>query len=409
MIFPRRTLAISLVIILVSLLGLFLFFKKKTAVFLDDSPQDSSPLSQKIEEIPIPVKVTPVQRGELIIKLRSLGEAVTDKKITMKAEVSGIIKNLNVEEGKHVKKGDLLVELNDLKYRLELEKREILRLEYLSKLILEQKFTEPKRELRDSDKEKIYQAKKEYEKANNAYNKGLISKKEYERAKGNYEFILIESGGKRDEIRASSLTQAEIGLKQAQIELERTRIRAPFAGIITDIRVSPHEQVEIGRELFILVNISRIKVEAKVLESEVGKLKVNREAELRFSAYPGRTFKGRVKAISPLVNPEDKTCKVFIDVVNPKEAIKPGMHAEVEIVTETYKDRLIIPQEAILVRRGRKLAFVVEDGLAKWRYIEIGLENEDYAEILDGVKENELVIIEGHFTLAHDAHVTVAK
>jgi multidrug efflux pump subunit AcrA (membrane-fusion protein) len=53
------------------------------------------------------------------------------------------------------------------------------------------------------------------------------------------------------------------------------------------------------------------------------------------------------------------------------------------------------------------LLFVVEDGLAKWRYVEIGLENEEYAEILDGVQDGEPVIVEGHFTLAHDARVKI--
>jgi len=86
------------------------------------------------------------------------------------------------------------------------------------------------------------------------------------------------------------------------------------------------------------------------------------------------------------------------------------MHAEVEIAAEIYKDRLLVPQEAILVRGGgRKLVFAVEDGLAKWRYIDVGLENEDYAEILSGVKEGESVCIEGHGTLAHDARVRIEE
>ena len=79
-----------------------------------------------------------------------------------------------------------------------------------------------------------------------------------------------------------------------------------------------------------------------------------------------------------------------------------------EIPAEIHKDRLLIPQNAVLVR-GRKLAFVVEDGLAKWRYIQVGLENDEYAEVLDGVQEGELVIVEGHFTLAHDARVKIVE
>ena len=62
-----------------------------------------------------------------------------------------------------------------------------------------------------------------------------------------------------------------------------------------------------------------------------------------------------------------------------------------------------------MVRGGRKLAFVVENGLAKWRYIKIGLENERYAEVLEGVNEGEFVIVEGHFTLAHDAKVKIVE
>src|SRR4030067_912281 len=93
----------------------------------------------------------------------------------------------------------------------------------------------------------------------------------------------------------------------AHIALERTKIRAPFAGIISDIKVSPQEYISPGRELFTLVDISKIKVQARVLESEIGKMKVGYEATLRVSAYPGKTFKGHVEAVSPIINPENRT------------------------------------------------------------------------------------------------------
>jgi RND family efflux transporter MFP subunit len=197
--------------------------------------------------------------------------------------------------------------------------------------------------------------------------------------------------------------------------LEKTVIRAPFAGILTDLKVSPKERLEAGREICTLVDIGRIKVKAKVLESEIGKMQTGREVDLRFSAYPDKVFKGTVEAVSPIINTEDKTCAVHIGVANINEEIKPGMHAEVEIAAEINKDRLLVPQEALLVRGGRKLVFVVENGIAKWRYVEVGLENEHYAEILPstepgwGVAEGEQVIIEGHFTLAHDARVAAKQ
>jgi RND family efflux transporter MFP subunit len=411
MIFSKKILIISLIVIVVAVLAFFVFFRGNPDESEEASAQDAAEEARKVKETPLPVKVVEAQIGDLIIKLKFPGEAVTNMKINMKAEVAGVIKSLNVEESKHVKKGELLVELDDEKYRLDLEQEEATRLKVLSELLVEKRFAEPGETRSGPYREKIKKVKDDYEEARRRFRSGLISKAEFEKASTEYELSLIESGEKKEEIRAAAkgLTQAEIRVKAAQMILEKTKIKAPFSGIIHDIKVSPKEHVTSGRELFTLVNIDRIRVHAKVLESEIGKMKVGREVDLKFSAYPGKIFKGEVKAISPVINPQDKTCNVIIDVANPEKEIKPGMHVEVEIAAEIHKNKLLIPQDAVLVRSGRKLAFVVEEGLAKWRYIEVGLENEDYAEVLDGVKEGESVIIEGHFTLAHDARVRIQK
>jgi RND family efflux transporter MFP subunit len=425
MVIPKRVLTISLLVIAIGVFGYFLFVKKgsnappkpgsdtATATQPAGTPSGGITPQEKAEAAPLPVKAVPARKGEIIIRLKSPGEAFTDKKIAIKAEVSGLAKNLNVVEGKHVKEGDVLLELDDLEYRLRLEKQQSLRLKLLSDLFLEKQFAAPETAPNRAGLDKLNKAKANFDKADEAFRKGLISQIDFDKAQKDYELILIEAGSKKDEIMATNLTQSEIDVKIAQMELDKTKIRAPFSGIITEIKISPKEHISTGQELFTLVNISQIKVKAKVLESEIGKMKVGREVDLRFSAYPGKVFKGVVEAISPIVNSEDKTCSVHITVNNPTEELKPGMHAEVEIESEIYKDKLIVPQEAILVRGGRKLVFVVENGLAKWRYVQIGLENENYAEILpganpgEGLNEGEMVITEGHFTLAHDARVTI--
>lgn len=411
MIFPKKILVISLcVIIVAAVVFYFIFFKNKSETAGDES-SDSAATERKVQEASLPVKVTDAHRGDLIITLKSPGEAVTSMNIVVKAAVGGLIEKLNVEESQHVKRGELLAELDDTEYRLNLERQEAARLKVLSDYLVEKRFSD-KGELSVAVDEKgVQEAKDAYEKERQQYREGKISQEEYEKASKNYEMVLIESGKMKEEVLAAAknLTQNEIAVKEAQLTLEKTKVRAPFSGIVFDIQVSPHERVSAGTELFTLVNIDRIYVQARVLESEIGKMRVGREVDLKFSAYPGKIFKGKVKAISPVVNPDDRTCKVTIDVANPEEEIKPGMHAEVEIAAEIYEDRLLIPQDAVLVRMGRKLAFVVEEGIAKWRYIEVGIENEDYAEVLDGVKEGETVIIEGHFTLAHDANVRIEK
>jgi len=398
-------------VIVVAGLALFFFFKYKPAKSEEKSAKSAAAETQKTEEASIPVKVVKVGRGDLVIKLKSPGEAVTSKKIKITAEVSGVIKSLNIEESKHVKEGELLVVLDDEEYRLALENAKASHLKTLSELLVEKRFAGPEEARPEPDQKKIQEARADYDRARKLYQDGKMTREAFEKAGKDFEMDLIESGEKKEEILAAAkgLTQAEIQVKDAQRKIEKTKIRAPFSGIVCDIKVLAQERVTANQELFTLVNISEIQVRAKVLESEVGKIKVDREADLRFSAYPQRVFKGKVKAISPIINPEDKTCSVIIEVSNPAEEIKPGMHAEVEIAAEIYKDRLLVPQEAILVRGGRKLVFAVEGGLAKWKYIDVGLENEDYAEILEGVKEGESVCIEGHGTLAHDARVKIEE
>jgi len=413
MVIRKLILAGSFGVVAAALVFFFVLRKPQTGT-PDDAPaapSASAPAeTMKPAVTPIAVKVVEARKGELVIRLKSPGEAVTDRRIMMKTEVEGVVKELKAREGLHVKAGDLLAALDDERYQLALERQEAYRLGLLSETLLEKQFGQLS-DRAGAAPEKIAKAKEDLAAAEAAFREGLISQAEFARASKVYETALIESGMKKDEVMAASrgLTQAEIDVKMARLDLEKTRIRAPFAGIITDIKVSPGEHLEAGRDLFTLVSIREIKVIARVLESEAGQMKAGRGVDLRFSAYPDKVFKGAIEAVSPVVNPEDKTCAAHIVVENPQEEIKPGMHAEVEIAAEVYEDRLLVPQDAVLVRGGRKLVFVVEGGLAKWRYVEVGLETESQAEVLGGVNEGEEVIVEGHFTLAHDTPVSITR
>lgn len=417
LIIPKKILTIVLVLIVVAAAVYFTVLRRGDESTKADSTRTASEEARKPADSPISVKVTPAMRGDLVITLKSPGEAVTDRIITMKAEVSGVVKSLNVRESQRVAEGDLLCELDDREYRLDLESAEADRLKNLSDLLLEKQLSGPEETAAPPESDRMRKAREDYEQSRQEFREGKISEAEFEEAYRKFELTLITSGEKKDEVMAAAkgLTQSEIRVKKARMNLEKCRIRAPFSGIIHDIKISPAEHVTAARELFILVNIDRIQVHAKVLESEVGKIHVGRKAEMKFSAYPDRVFEGRVKAVSPVIDPKDRTCQVIVGMANPGAEIKPGMHAEVEIVTDIHEQRLLVPQEAILVREGRKLAFVVEEGLAKWRYIQVGLENEDFAEILpserpgEGIREGEMVIIDGHFTLAHDARVRIDR
>jgi RND family efflux transporter MFP subunit len=420
---PKAVLGGFLILVLVAA-ALYVFVLDKSPAKTEDqggadlgTSGAAIPPDQKVEAAPLPVKVSKAFMGDLVMTLKSPGEAYSEKRIAMKAEVGGTVKNLYAAEGRHVREGDLLVELDDREYRLALEREEAQRLRYLSELFLERQFSVTEEPPSQTMKDKVAKAQADYDRVSEGFKNGVVSQADFEKAQAALELALIEAGSKKDEVQAATkgLTQAEVAVKMARLNLEKTRIRAPFAGIITDLKLSPKERIEGGRELFTLVDISRIKVKAKVLESEVGKVVSGREVDLRFSAFPDRTFRGRIEAVSPVINAEDKTCAVHIAMDNPSEEIKPGMHAEVEFPTDIYKDRLLVPQEAVLVRGGRQLVFAVEGDTAKWRYIEVGLENERFAEVLPGkepgwgVSAGDTIIIEGHGTLAHDTKVSIVQ
>jgi multidrug efflux pump subunit AcrA (membrane-fusion protein) len=360
------------------------------------------------EEMPISVKAAAVRRGELVVRLRSSGEAVTDSKVVLRTEVGGIVREIRAREGLRVRGGDLLVRLDDERFRLALERQEASRLRLVSEMLLEKRFGQFA-DRPGAAAEKIAKAREDFAAAEADFRQGAISQSDFAAAVQDHELALIESGMRKDEVMAAAkgLTQAEIDVRTARLDLQKTSIRAPFDGVVTEIMISPGEQLEPGRDLLTLVGLRGLKVIARVLESEVGRLKAGREVGLRFSAWPEVDFRGRVEAVSPVVNPGDRTCAVHVAVENPQDKIKPGMHAEVEIAAEVHEGRLLVPRDAVLVREGRTLVFTVEGGLAKWRYVEVGLENENQVEVLDGLGEGERVIVEGHFTLAQDAPVSV--
>jgi len=424
--FPKAVLGGFLVLVLVAAGVYFLVLDKdqakpenqgETASAAPAGGSSAPAPDQKVEAAPLPVKVSKAVIGDLVMTLKSPGEAYTEKRIVLKSEVGGVVKNLYASEGRHVREGDLLVELEDREYRLALERDEANRLRYLSELFLERQFSVTEELPSQAVVDKVAKAQADYDRIAAGFKSGVASQADLERCQSALELALIEAGSKKDEVQAATkgLTQAEVAVKVARLNLEKTRIRAPFAGIVTDLKLSPKERLDPGRELFTLVDISRIKVKAKVLESEVGKVVAGRDVDLRFSAFPDRTFRGRIEAVSPVINAEDKTCAVHVAMDNPSEEIKPGMHAEVEFPTEIFASRLLVPQQAILVRGGRKLVFAVEGDTAKWRYIEVGLENERFAEVLPGkepgwgVSAGDTVIVEGHVTLAHDTKVSIVQ
>ena len=421
--FSKKILIISSIIIVIIAISVGWLMRSGWRISKEEQ-EDSS--SSSIEEtmsssaIPVPVEAALVERGKLIQRIMTNGIAKAVRKVAFQAEVEGILISLKVRDGQSVRANELLAKIDDTDYKLEVATAEEARIKALADYALMQlsESSLAPSAASQKDVEIINNAKTKWQEAEENYKKGLISKQELEQIRKEYDLAKIMAGLSREEVASSQvgLKRAEIALEKAKRNLGKTEIRAPFSGIVTEVEAVEGEMMNRGKSLFKLVDLSTIKLEAKVLESEIGLIDIAREAWVVFPAYPDKSFMGKISAISPMVDSDTKTCTVMIHLANPEKLVKDGMYAQVRIDSQIFENRLIVPQEAILEREGKKLIFLIENKRSKWIYIRTGVENEEYAEILSEseggllmVKEGDLVITSGHYTLAHDALVRVVN
>ena len=371
--------------------------------------------STSTELRPVPVEVSEAFMGDLVIRVSATGIVRAFQEVTISPKISGEVVALPVREGTQVQKGDLIFKLDDLAYRLALEEAENALLGAKVKALVDYKM--PIEALVESEKYasdlwNVQEAAEVYERVKALHAQGKITRTQLDSARFQYDMAHIFAGKRREDLPANSsgLTQAIINHKKARLNLDYTEVRAPYSGILGNQEVFVGQQVSSGKECFKLVDLSRLRVEANTLESEIGDIEVGRKATVRFAAFPGETFEGKVTAINPIVNSETKTCRVTVEIVNPEHRIKSGMFAFVELEARIHKNRFLVPKDAVLIRDERKLVFVVRDSLAKWCYVESGLENEEFVEVLSSafdLKPGEPVVVSGHYTLIHDAPVLV--
>lgn len=219
----------------------------------------------------------------------------------------------------------------------------------------------------------------------------------------------------------SGLDRAQVAVEKAKLELSRSRVRAPFAGRVANLKVQPGQWVRPGDELMTVVELSRVKVEVQVLEGQIAFLTPGRSARVHFAAFPDESFGGRIETINPIVDQATRSARVIVSVPNPSGKLLPGMYARVSLDARRFADRILVPRSAILERDRRNMLFVFEPGeegatrgFAKWRYVTTGLENDNVVEIVqhddtEMVNPGEVVLTAGHHTLVHDARVRIAE
>ena len=363
----------------------------------------------------IPVKVTEILKGELPLRLRVSATAQVREKTIIKSEVSGKVESIRVKIGDWVKKGQLLVKIEDTEKRLEVERAKTNKLKSLAEYLINSGLEEIQQSDPDKfDTKRVSEIREKYLAAIENFRNGKISEKEFDKISDEYDNIMVSSGSWRENIRKvqDGLSEAIIALKQAELILRKTYIYSPFQGRISELKVSKGEIISNGQEILKVVNLKSVYLEGFALESEIKNLKLGTLVRVKFDSYSDRYFRGEINAISPEVDQINKTITLYIKINNDENLILPGMHAEIDVEYMVFKDIVKVPIQAIIVRQERPLVFVINGKTVNWVYVDLGPKNDEEQIINKFHSEanpGDLVVIEGHSTLAHQSRIKIIK
>lgn len=205
----------------------------------------------------------------------------------------------------------------------------------------------------------------------------------------------------------SGFTDAAINLQSAQYNFENTALRAPFSGVVANLKLKEHAMVSTAETFCTLIDNSVFNAEFQVLESEIGNVTMGEQVVLIPFSSDSVPHKGMVTEINPLID-ENGLVTVKAQINNTGNKLYEGMNVRIRI-RKACPGKLIVPKQAVLQRQGKQVVFTLEDGRAIWNYVTVGDENSEYYTITEGLKPGMKVIVSNNLNLGHDAEVEVSN
>lgn len=340
----------------------------------NDSPDSlGADSSQTSTSLTLPVVGEEVRQGDLVLTVTTSGQIRTDASAAIKAETGGTVEAVLVRPGDRVKKGQVLARLDPKPLDLA-----------------------------------VQEAEARFRQAEITYSSEVLADS-------------IVEGMVRPERRAymrskAGIDGALVGLEKAKLDRERAVVTAPFDGMVERVSIALGERIGSGQEVAVVVDLTNLRVEALVQEQDLPLLRVGGDAYITVAATRDQPIRGTIAAILPMVDSARRAGRAVVRIRG-DGMLRPGMYADVRLEASRLPNRIIVPLRAVIERDQRPLVFVVRDGIAMWEYIERGRHNDHEMEVLPDtttgmipVKPGDIVLVDGHLTLTHQARVRlVAK
>jgi RND family efflux transporter MFP subunit len=328
-----------------------------------------------------PVKVFRVARERITEKITYTSTLEALNKINITPETGGKIARIHVEAGDRVAPGQLLAELETESIRLQLKQAQA------AVAVAEASYADALR-----NKERMDRLIKE----------NAVSEQQREKVQ-----LAFDSA-------SAQLEQARAAQNLAQHALDVSLMRAPFAGVVAS------KNAEVGDVInpmmggfgagaggvLTLMDYSKVKIEVAVSPEDIGRIRKGQDAVLTVGSLPGREFRGTVRVVNLTADPTSKKFGVEVHVDNPDAALRPGTFGNLVFEVQSHENALVVPQSAILENA---YVFVAEGGKAVRKDVAVGIQNTTLVEILGGLGEGEMVIVEGNYGLEEGAEVQVLE
>lgn len=225
--------------------------------------------------------------------------------------------------------------------------------------------------------------------------------------------VLYEKGGVTlSEMRNTDVrvTNARYDYENAKLSLDKMSVKVPFSGVIVNL---PHYtsgvKIEQGKPMVGIMDYARMYMDINLPESAINEIKVNQQASITHYTLPDDTLKGTISEVSPAISMETRTFKGKLTIDNTGLKLRPGMFVKVDIIVNRADSTIVIPKNVILSQRNQKVVYIVDKNTAYSRHIKTGLEDENNVEVLEGLQENENLVIRGFETLKDNSKVKVRK
>jgi len=209
------------------------------------------------------------------------------------------------------------------------------------------------------------------------------------------------------DVARENLNQSVARQEEVKSRVEKMTILAPFEGVAGLRQVSPGAYVKAGQDIARLEGIGTLKLDFRIPELYLGRVRPDQQVQVRVDAFPGETFNGAIYAVEPAVDEQTRTVLLRARVPNPEVRLKPGMFVRVLLVLGERKNAMLVPEQAIVPRGNENFVFRIVDGKATLAKVELGARRTGEVEIVKGLSAGDSIVVDGQLKLKPGVPVKV--